>query len=504
MAEDTKRSDAAAAAKQSGPSGRKPPAYVTFTNQLKPEFWPGWDTGLILSGDLQAIGAEAIRRCEAAGSEVTGFWIVKHDRDTLADGARKDDHIHAVLQQGGPGQHVAGKLQCVELDQALGWSKSIVRAPGRGGRIENALSYLIHAKDPDKFQYAVSDVATLRGLDSAEVEKANRRAWARRAVMAHQVAIPAKEWAELGDIVVQRVLDDELDELEILADKTLTDIYTRNQAKVDLAFSVRNRRDMLAEVRKLRAGEFQKTVVWFTGASDQGKTWAAESVAQELAARLGWSVFRATARNGPDDYAGQQVFLMNEPSTRVMEWADLLTLLGPREAGPISARYRNKGDAAPRVVLVAVSVDPVEFGFFVPGKRSTTDSLDQLVRRLSLLAHAEKVDGVPRYSVGPLALLPAPEQRRIAVPNRPSEAVAVSYGLDDAATLVDLTHDEVVGVVVAEVAERSPDVQLVVAQGSTRAELVASGTPTRAALAAAPEPAPTAAKFNLQPQTYSG
>ena len=304
--------------------------------------------------------------------------------------------------------------------------------------------------------------------------------------------------------MVQRVLDDELDELEILADKTLTDIYTRNQAKVDLAFSVRNRRDMLAEVRKLRAGEFQKTVVWFTGASDQGKTWAAESVAQELAARLGWSVFRATARNGPDDYAGQQVFLMNEPSTRVMEWADLLTLLGPREAGPISARYRNKGDAAPRVVLVAVSVDPVEFGFFVPGKRSTTDSLDQLVRRLSLLAHAEKVDGVPRYSVGPLALLPAPEQRRIAVPNRPSEAVAVSYGLDDAATLVDLTHDEVVGVVVAEVAERSPDVQLVVAQGSTRAELVASGTPTRAALAAAPEPAPTAAKFNLQPQTYSG
>lgn len=110
----------------------------------------------------------------------------------------------------------------------------LARAPGRVGRIENALSYLIHAKDPGKFQYAFSDVFTLRGLDYVEVENASRRAWARRAVMARQVAMPAKEWAELGDILVQCVLDDDLEELDILADKTLTDIYTLNQAKVDL------------------------------------------------------------------------------------------------------------------------------------------------------------------------------------------------------------------------------------------------------------------------------
>ena len=51
--------------KQSGPSGRKPSAYVTFTQQLKPEFWPGWDVALILSGDVRAMGEEFLRRLES-------------------------------------------------------------------------------------------------------------------------------------------------------------------------------------------------------------------------------------------------------------------------------------------------------------------------------------------------------------------------------------------------------------------------------------------------------
>lgn len=454
----------AAQKKTSGPSGRKPSAYVTFTQQLEPEFWPGWDVALILSSDVRAIGEEILRRYAVAGGDCQGFWIIKHDKDVLADGCPKDDHVHVVIQQG-PGRKVEGKLQCTAMDQVFGFGdKSVVKGPPRGGRIENAWSYLIHAKDPDKHQYGVEEVVTLRGKDYAEIEAEHRDAWARRAVIGRKAAVPMKEWNELGDTLVQKVLDGEVDELDILRDKTLMDIYTRNEAKVNLALKNRAKREMLFEVEKLRAGVFQKTVIWAMGASDQGKSYLVESVAAELSARLGWPVFRATAKNGPDAYNGEPIFMMNEPSSRVMEWADFLQLLDPRQGGPISARYYNKPDAAPRLILIAVSVDPVEFGFFIPGKRSTGDSLDQVVRRITLMIEARKIDGEPHYSVSRVGEV-EPYKRTIWLPgadrNGNVNRETVWLGYDKAETDAELTHAETLDVVLDAVAVRSPDTGLV-------------------------------------------
>ncbi len=451
-----------AARKSSGPSGRKPPAYVTFTQQLKPEYWPGWDPALILSGDMRCLGEEVLRRYGAAGGDAQGFWCIRHDKDRLADGSLKDDHIHGIVEQSA-GRTAEGKLQCEAIDRALGFTTSVVRAPSRGGRIANALAYLIHAKDPDKHQYAPDEVVTIRGRDYIEIEAENRRAWARRAVVARTAPVSMKEWAELGDALIQKVLDGEMDENDLLRDETLLDIYTRNQTKVDLAFKVRAKRDMLFEVEKLRAGVFQKTVVWAMGASDQGKSYLVESVAAELSARLDWPVFRATAKNGPDAYNGQPIFMMNEPSLRVMEWADFLQLLDPRQGGPISARYYNKPDAAPRLILIAVSVDPVEFGFFIPGKRSTDDSLDQLVRRVTLTIEAQKIEGEPHYSISRVGEVD-PYLRHIRVPGREgtasrSERMVLAYDKTD--TTANLTHAEALDVVLDTVALRSPDAGIV-------------------------------------------
>lgn len=450
--------------RKSGPSGRKPSAYVTLTQQLKPEFWPGWDVALILSGDVRLIGEEVLRRYEAAGGDCRGLWIIRHDKDVLADGHPKDDHVHVVLQQSA-GRKVEGKLQCAEMDHVFGFGdKSVVKGPPRGGRIENAWSYLIHAKDSDKHQYGVGEVVTLRGKDYVEIEAEHRDAWARRAVIGRRAAIPMREWNELGDALVQKVLDGEVDELDILRDKTLLDIYTRSETKVNLALKNCARREMLFEVEKLRAGIFRKTIIWAMGASDQGKSYLVESVAAELAALLGWSVFRATAKNGPDDYEGEQVFMMNEPGSRVMEWADFLQLLDPRQAGPISARYTNKRDAAPRVILIAVAQDPVEFGFFIPGKRSTDDSLDQVVRRITLLIDVRKISGEPCYTVSRVGEV-EPYPRGVLVPGRDGSVGRTEWvvlGYDRTESECGLTHARALERVLDAVAERSPDVGLTI------------------------------------------
>ncbi|MGO1524056.1 MAG: Rep family protein [Nesterenkonia sp.] len=440
-----------------GKSGQRKPSYITFSQDLVPDYWPGWEPALIESGDVRAIGEEILRRYEvAAGGEAAGFWIIKHDQDLDAEGNPRLDHVHVIIDQG------QSKLHCIQIDQAMGWSpKRVVRAPKRGGRISNAQGYLIHAKDPQKHQYGVDEVVTLRGLDYVEVEAEHRDAWARRAVMDRKAAVPQKEWAELGDALVQRVLDGEVDELDILKDKTLGDIYARNQQRIDLALKFQAKREMRSEVEKLRAEVFQKTIVWAMGARNQGKTYLAESLAGELEDRLGWDIFRATAKNGPDDYNGQQVFLLNEPGPKVMEWADFLGLLDPRNASPLSARYMNKGVVAPRVIIIAVSVDPVEFGFFMPGKRSTDDSMDQLLWRISLLVEAKKIDDKPHYWISRMGEV-EPYVRKVEIPPvagiRKWEHLRLGYGKTE--TTEPVAHGEALGMVLGELAERSPDVQV--------------------------------------------
>lgn len=272
-------------------------------------------------------------------------------------------------------------------------------------------------------------------------------------------------WSARVDALVQSVLDGAVSELDILRDKALGDTYARGQAKVDLALSFRARRDMHADVERLRAGVFRKTILWVLGASDQGKSWLAEGVAMRLREALGWGVYRAAAKNAADDYLGQEIFLLNEPSSRALEWPDLLSLLDPRQAGPLSARFHNKTDAAPRIVIVAVSVDPATFGFFVPGKRSTDDSIDQLVRRISLLVEAEKVDGEPHYTIARIGEVD-PISTSVSIPStgggeRPRIEV-LRLGWGRTATTVPLQRDAALDVVLAEVAERSPDANLAV------------------------------------------
>lgn len=440
--------------KQSGPSGAKHPAYVTGTQQLDPKFWPGWDAALIASGDVRRIGEEMLNRYKTAGGAPSGFWIILHDRDLLADGTPKALHVHWVIQQS-QGRKAEGKLHCTEIDAALGFTKSVTRAPGRGGRIENAHSYLKHAKDPDKFQYAVSDVVTLCGQDYSEIEASHRQAWARRALIGRTAVVSAKEWSELGDALVQKVLDGQVDELDLLRDKTLMDIYSRNEVKVNLALKNFARRQMLFEVEKLRAEVFQKTFLWIDGASQQGKTLLANRFAQALSEATGWRIYQPAARNAADDYMGQEIMLLNEPGSRAFEWPDWLTLTGPREVGPLSARYKNRGDIAPRVVIVAVSMDPVNFGFFIPGKRSAADTLDQLLLRMSVHTTARKIDGEPRYSLSRMGEVER-YTRGIRVPKQHElEVVALTAG--PVSTVEGLDCDQAVEVLIAEVAQRSPD-----------------------------------------------
>jgi hypothetical protein len=163
----------------------------------------------------------------------------------------------------------------------------------------------------------------------------------------------------------------------------------------------------------------------------------------------------------------------------------MLLLTDPRNAGPVSARYRNKRAVAPRMVIFAVTTNPVDFGFFVPGKRSTSDSLDQLLARISLLIEVEMIDGEPRYTVSRMGEV-LPYERRVAIPDSAAgERLELTYGPVDTAPALSL--GEMVGTVLAAVGEHCPDVALDIPSDALAARDAAIQTHKAAETAAAAE-----------------
>lgn len=401
-----------------GQPAKKPPLYFTFTQQYDPQYWSGWDAGLVASGDAAAIGQEVVSRYEAAGGIAEAAYFITHNRDIAGDGRLKAPHIHGVIRQGGSGQLRTGKLHCHEVDAALGFSGSVARAPGRGGRIENALAYLIHAKEsnPRQARYLPSEVATIRGEAFAEIEERNRASWGRGRLVAGGESISPKEWALLGDALVQKCLTGEVGKADLLFNETYFEVYARNKMKVDLALDVWAERRQAEETQRLRDGVFRKSVIYIHGPSGHGKTVLANALAARLSEQYGWRVYDAAAKNAADDYRGEEIMLFNEPSSKLMEWPDLLALLDPYNASPISARYRNKNVAAPRVMIFAVINDPVTFAFFVPGKRAGGESLDQFVRRIDVEIRARREGDELGYSVSLIGELPELLERRIRTP----------------------------------------------------------------------------------------
>ena len=239
---------------------RKKPRYTTFTNKLDPCYWPGWDPQLITSGDVGAIGEEMAKRAESAGADLTGAWMIKHDRDRKDDGTLKDVHVHGVFATQKDGRSNVGKLALNDWNSSMGFTKAVFQAPPRGGRIENAQSYLIHAKDRTKFQYAPSDVVTLRGESYEIIERKNRKNWGYRSVIGRSEALSSKEWTALGDSLVQMILDGEINRRMIFQDDKYVDIYARNATAIETAFRTAMIRDCMVEVDRLRNGEFSKFI----------------------------------------------------------------------------------------------------------------------------------------------------------------------------------------------------------------------------------------------------
>lgn len=441
------------------------PTLIGLTQQLKPDLWT-WASdpqdATVLDCDALSLGTYLVNRLEQFDCKVEAAYAIIHDKDeqdrwnTVTrqyDRVPKERHIHAVFR-------FANRKSSAALEQLagfLGVEPQYVEKP-KAGRyaFDNMLAYLIHAKYRDKYQYQADEVATLRGKDYMDIYAERREVWARGAA-----TIKTKNANESADYLRDLILEGAVSKEQVMLTDDLFTVYSRHKTMMDEAFNAYGQRRAYRAAAKLRNGDFRTTVFYIWGEAGSGKTHFANkfiswAIAQAQGRGEGWDLYRAATANPLDDWQGQEVVLLDDLRGSAMEANDWLLLLDPVNASPARARYANKQEVAPRLIVLTATIPPDEYFFYTRNKGDVDEALDQFIRRLAAQVKVQRVDDHRSYSVSPVGLLEEPVCTTIGR-DRFRQTVLMSYG---ALETIEHSTDGAIGALMGHLNEASPDIAL--------------------------------------------
>lgn len=353
-----------------------------------------------LSQGARIAGEVMLAKLEEAGLKPTDFYVIVHDKDKAdGSGLAADDgsglkrpHFHGVARYE---TDPPNAQTLTNIAKAMGLEKQFVEKP-KSGRYSysNSLAYLIHAKNPDKHQYAPEEVATLIGKDYMEHYAENFEEWERGAAQVK------KKKATGNDVAyyIQKVLMGKLSVNDMLdGDDELYLMYFENKRGFDQAEATFGRRQAVRAEKALNRGDFHTSVFYVTGPPGNGKTrWVATHLIPGIIDAVSeqgqqWRIYPAAPTNPMDDWHGHEIVLLDDLRAQSMTATDWLRLLDPYQAANLSARYENKMGVAPRIILINANQSPQEFFQFV--RAAGDEAMDQFIRRLAMIWEVVEYDG---------------------------------------------------------------------------------------------------------------
>lgn len=385
------RSKRGSGKKKSGGGDNRVSTFMVAT-KLLPENFEGWDTAELATLDDPAAALATMykRICAASADvEVESCYGIAHDSDseTFRDAVTNEDftlptdlHVHLTAKFSAKGKEKG--LTVAAIAKAIGLSENMVER-GKSGRYsaDNFMAYLIHAKDSQKYQYSPRKVITLAGDDYMDVWSARISAWEHGASTKTR-----KRAAEDVDWLIDQARMGKVSRDDIFSDKALYNIYSipGNKTKVDVALQAWGERRMFMAAEAMRNGEFSTTVLFLYGKPGTGKSTFAKAVLAYLRKAYGWDVASLAASHAMDEYRGQSIILLDDARSGAMSAEDWLKLLDPNTPNPASARYSNKADVAPKVVIVVSNKSPLEFFYYARnvGGGDRSEAVDTFFRRL--------------------------------------------------------------------------------------------------------------------------
>ena len=284
-----------------------------------------------------------------------------HDKDIGGDGNPVEKHFHVMLcfQNARSLKNVASilgdKPQYLEK-----WDE----------RANNGFAYLVHATSRAKVKAQYSPEKVLANFPYAEELKKQT------------LEVLKKKSRQKIDVLLDAYYNEEmtLDELE----QELTGAqYGRYKKQIDNITSKileRHadiwRQDMVKNNRRVK-------VIWIYGAAGTGKTSLARSIAKQDGRAYYVSGF---SRDVFQSYNGEHILILDELRSNVIPYHDLLRILDPfgnQERIMAPARYSDKSLACD-LIIITKPFNPVDFYDEIFDDINTVDSLEQLVRRITI------------------------------------------------------------------------------------------------------------------------
>lgn len=284
-----------------------------------------------------------------------------HDKDIDEDGNPVKEHIHVMLcfQNARSLKNVASilgdKPQYLEK-----WDE----------RANNGFAYLVHATSGAKVKAQYSPEKVLANFPYAEELKKQT------------LEVLKKKSRQKIDVLLDAYYNEEmtLDELE----QELTGAqYGRYKKQIDTITSKileRHadiwRQDMLKNNRRVK-------VIWIYGAAGTGKTSLARSIAKQDGRA---DYVSGSSRDVFQSYNGEHILILDELRSNVIPYHDLLRILDPfgnQERIMAPARYSDKSLACD-LIIITTPFNPVDFYDEIFDDINTVDSLEQLVRRITI------------------------------------------------------------------------------------------------------------------------
>ena len=284
-----------------------------------------------------------------------------HDKDIDGDGNPVEKHLHVMLcfQNARSLKNVASilgdKPQYLEK-----WDE----------RANNGFAYLVHATSGAKVKAQYSPEKVLANFPYAEELKKQT------------LEVLKKKSRQKIDVLLDSYYNEEmtLDELE----QELTGAqYGRYKKQIDNITSKileRHadiwRQDMVKNNRRVK-------VIWIYGAAGTGKT----SLARSIAKQDGRAYYvSGSSRDVFQSYNGEHILILDELRSNVIPYHDLLRILDPfgnQERIMAPARYSDKSLACD-LIIITTPFNPVDFYDEIFDDINTVDSLEQLVRRITI------------------------------------------------------------------------------------------------------------------------
>ena len=330
---------------------------------------------------------------------IVGWAYVVHDRDLQESGAPIPPHVHIVIILAQPvkestvGGYVGVPAQYVNH----------IRQKYLAGRkwysdVGGALSYLTHRNAPEKYQYPDSDVKAKPGWDWIAIRTAS-------------------EARQSGNKSLQKIYEG-IEKGEIrrynLYEHMSMVTYIEHRNDIDKAL------EYYETKLKNTTHDRNISIIYIYGSPESGKTTLAKKYCTDKG--LSYCV-SASTRDPAQDYAGQDVLILDDLRPETFSLPDLLKLLDRNTSSSVNSRYRDKWLMVS--VIIITTVFPIEQFYKMTTKRN--EPVQQLYRRcrtmirltatnMDLFIYRHKIGTYMLVSSGPnpITKLYPPDQREVS------------------------------------------------------------------------------------------